>query len=174
MSLRVPDAEFISTIVSSVPTLGNVGPTERNNYSHQRDRGLISKGRGQIPVSIQRQRQAPKRRRRAHRLNKADRGPQKIDSDGPRWSQSQVWAQRDSAADGTEEAQSGCWQGRVRRGSQAVAWPGSVIPGGRRVDHTAAAAAAAAELPERCPIPRGSAERGLLGNLGIPRTAVSS
>lgn len=56
MSPRVPDAEFIPTIVSSVPTLGNVGPTERSNYSHQRDRGLISKGRGQIPVSVQRQR----------------------------------------------------------------------------------------------------------------------
>lgn len=55
MSLRVPDAEFIPTIISSVPTLGNVGPTERRNYSHQRDKGLINKGRGQIPVSIQSQ-----------------------------------------------------------------------------------------------------------------------
>lgn len=37
----------------------------------------------------------------AHTDRKADRGPQKIDSDGLRWSQ--VRAQRDSAADGTEE-----------------------------------------------------------------------
>lgn len=49
MSLRVPDADFIPTIISSVPTLGNVGPTER------RGKGLISKGREQIPISIQSQ-----------------------------------------------------------------------------------------------------------------------
>lgn len=55
MSLRIPDAEFIPTIISSVP-LWEWGPTERSNYSHQRGRGLTSKGRGQIPVSIQRQR----------------------------------------------------------------------------------------------------------------------
>lgn len=39
----------------------------------------------------------------AHTDREADRGTQKIDSDGLRWSPSQVRAQRDSAADGTEE-----------------------------------------------------------------------
>lgn len=41
--------------------------------------------------------------RTAHTDRKADRGPQKIDSDGLRWSPSQVRAQRDSVADETEE-----------------------------------------------------------------------
>lgn len=52
----------------------------------------------------------------------------------------------------------------------------SVIPGGK-VGHSAApapAAAPAAELPEGCPIPRGSVERGLPGRLGIPMNADSS
>lgn len=136
-----------------------------------------------------RQRQATSLGHSIYRLRDGDRGPQKIDSDGLKWSLSQVWAQRDPAADGTEEAQSACWQRKTWRGCQAVAWPGSVIPG-ERVGHPAASVAVAAAasvavaavaaapavvaLPEGCPVLRGSVETGLPGSLGIPMTAVSS